>query len=1255
MYLIALHVYDGRNTAEVPAKTGDKRLKLRMVSPQMGSETGFYGAFPTFVVVIEDKSYGVLLTFLPLDPVNGDHLPDIVGLTLTSSGGLLDPLIGRLVVMRGDGNGGFLPQETLAEVTDFILNTLDPPRIKIADLNHDGLNDIITDARFPVLIASNTGGFNLISREHYPKLESLSDFDGDGTLDILSAGNSLNAESEWQRYRNWLQVARGDGAGGFGSPERYYFDPFASSFGVADIDMDGDTDVVVGRDSFTTLAQRNVSVLYNNSIASGAYVPGTGERRFTYDPTFSQLVRVTDELDHKMLYEVDPANGNRLSMTQVVGEVGGSDDVITTYSYTPHGLVDTTTDPLGRVTDYDYDALGRLTQVTYALGTPDQAIERYEYDTTTVAGRAGLVTAFVDANGNRTEYVYDVMNRLLRTVEPDPDGLDPLTSPVTEFEYDPAGNLIKTTDARGNVTENVYDEIDRLIRRIDSDPDGLGGPMDAPVTEFDYDEEGNLITVVDPLGHTTQHEYDARNRRIRTIDPDGGVTEFRYDLDNNLTAVIDPVGNRTSFNYDQRNRLLREVDPLGEETRYVYDPVDNLVQKTDRNGRITRYSYDDLNRLTTETWVGAAGDDNVINYAYDEASNLTSVYDAFSSLAYTYDDRNRVETVDNRRGEATQGTPGAPRVALTYQYDGVGNVLSVADSVNGSAGAATGYVYDDLDRLMTLIQAGPGLADKRVDFAYNSLGQYESINRYRDLAGTQLVVGTSYAYDALNRLDVMRHQNAASQTLNFHDLDYDTASRITRITDIDGAHDYNYDDRDQLVGANHTATGGGEIPVLADENYEYDANGNRLESHLHGTGYVTGRGNRLESDGTYNYEYDDEGNTVTRTRISGTEADGSTMREFVWDHRNRLIAVIDKLPDGTTPTQEVRFTYDALDRRIAKSVDTTPLDAVDAAFTQFVYDREDVILDFVDADGAGPAPLALDQRYLHGPAIDQVLAQDNAAGTVHWHLTDHLGTVKDLSDNLGATAYHATYDSFGRFVDESFGQIPSRYALQSREYDQELGTTYYRTRYYSPSSGRFLTVDGLGFFAGDTNLYRFLTNAPHLYLDPFGFDANDSSILPVDLSPSAQYHLNALLLTLSKDQRLISLADDPFYRTLTNYSGLGFFITPGETRNGVYGLTDWLFELLDIPGSRKEDLFCVAVATEVANAVRRSGLEGITATPIFVPSASTPGRIDPNRLHTQTLVTLPDGSNIVLDYHATLNGLSPLVLPVPPLYGVPTN
>jgi RHS repeat-associated protein len=180
-----------------------------------------------------------------------------------------------------------------------------------------------------------------------------------------------------------------------------------------------------------------------------------------------------------------------------------------------------------------------------------------------------------------------------------------------------------------------------------------------------------------------------------------------------------------------------------------------------------------------------------------------------------------------------------------------------------------------------------------------------------------------------------------------------------------------------------------------------------------------------------------------------------------------------------------------LDRRIAKAADTTPQDAADAAITHFVYDREDVLLEFLDADGAGPNDPVLSLRYLHGPRVDQVLAQENfleqdAELRVLWLLPDHLGTTRDLVDNAGTVRNHIIYDAFGQIVLQTNSAVSSRYLFTGREFDPETEFYYYRARYYDPASGRFLSEDPLRFAAGDENLYRYVRNHPIGATDPTG-------------------------------------------------------------------------------------------------------------------------------------------------------------------------
>jgi YD repeat-containing protein len=124
--------------------------------------------------------------------------------------------------------------------------------------------------------------------------------------------------------------------------------------------------------------------------------------------------------------------------------------------------------------------------------------------------------------------------------------------------------------------------------------------------------------------------------------------------------------------------------------------------------------------------------------------------------------------------------------------------------------------------------------------------------------------------------------------------------QLTSYTGPEGAVNFSYDATSQLTGATGARS----------EGYSYDANGNRTM-----TGYSTGDGNRLTSDGTYTYTYDNEGNLLSKTRIS----DGQ-VTEFVWDYRNRLSGVVVKDAGGAV-LQETVFTYDVNDRRIGKRVD----------------------------------------------------------------------------------------------------------------------------------------------------------------------------------------------------------------------------------------------------------------------------------------------------------------------------------------------
>jgi RHS repeat-associated protein len=138
------------------------------------------------------------------------------------------------------------------------------------------------------------------------------------------------------------------------------------------------------------------------------------------------------------------------------------------------------------------------------------------------------------------------------------------------------------------------------------------------------------------------------------------------------------------------------------------------------------------------------------------------------------------------------------------------------------------------------------------------------------------------------------------------------------------------------------------------------------------------------------------------------------------------------------------------------------------------------------------ASYTLEHRYLYGPAVDQVLAQENVtnpanAVSVLWMLTDNEGTVRDLVDNSGSLVQHYKYDAYGNVISGSNTSL-TRYLYTGREFDATTGLQYNRERWYDPGTGRWLSQDPAGFGAGDANLYRYVGNSPTNHTDPRGTD-----------------------------------------------------------------------------------------------------------------------------------------------------------------------
>jgi RHS repeat-associated protein len=443
---------------------------------------------------------------------------------------------------------------------------------------------------------------------------------------------------------------------------------------------------------------------------------------------------------------------------------------------------------------------------------------------------------------------------------------------------------------------------------------------------------------------------------------------------------------------------------------------------------------------------------------------------------------------------------------LSYAYDAVGNRTSVSDNFGVSVTSS----YDARDLLTARTWEGLGPDSARIEFDYDALGRATQVRRFADDSGLQLVARSTFAFDARWRETDRTHWDALDNILADYDYAYDLADRLISESHHGQTSSYDYDVIDQLLGATHSGQ--------ADESYQFDSNGNRI-----GSGYVVGPNNQILADGTFDYTYDAEGNLATKTELAT-----GYVTTYTYDHRNRLILLREQSPGGIL-LKEFTFVYDVFDRRIAQFVDPDGAGLLPAQTSRYVYDGEHVWADF---DGGG----VIVARYLHGDQLDEILARYRPGQGTAWYLTDHLGTVRDIVDATGAVIQHIDYDSFGNIVFQSAPLFGDRYAFTGREWDAAAGLYYYRARYYDPALGRFISQDPIQFAAGDSNLYRYVSNSPLNATDPLGLAevTEYALILALIVYPIASAPQKCFIKTLTGEM-LIGKAVDT---TLAAFFGL---------------------------------------------------------------------------------------------------------------------
>ena len=196
----------------------------------------------------------------------------------------------------------------------------------------------------------------------------------------------------------------------------------------------------------------------------------------------------------------------------------------------------------GSVT-YSYDRAGRITALNNSVGTASRGYA-YEYDR---AGNQTKKTETGNGEDKVTEYAYDSLNRLSEVTEDD--------GTRTEYSFDAWGNIAEKTyhhpsdyvfelgeTAISGVTEHtvsyVYDEADRLL----SETESVTGSADfSGVRTYAYDDAGNLT------GRTTSGDYGAKSE------------SYVYDAFGKLIKYLENGEEKASYKYNGSGQRVEKT------------------------------------------------------------------------------------------------------------------------------------------------------------------------------------------------------------------------------------------------------------------------------------------------------------------------------------------------------------------------------------------------------------------------------------------------------------------------------------------------------------------------------------------------------------------------------------------------------------------------------------------------------------------------------------------------------------------------
>jgi RHS repeat-associated protein len=498
--------------------------------------------------------------------------------------------------------------------------------------------------------------------------------------------------------------------------------------------------------------------------------------------------------------------------------------------------------------EYDYGQISSTSQCP-------QAAEGGTITAPTTAPTRETVTTYYDSFANAPATVKIYLNGASGTLESETDYSydQSSTSSASAINHDGTNYGPSSTIPRANATT--------VVRKcLQSAPACSSGN---PTTTYSYDETGQVTSMKDPNGNTTQYSH-ADSYTSGT--PPGQTNAY-------LTKETNALGYFTSFAYGYSDgQLTRYTDLNTQITNYTYntppsgctfpDGWDRLSQVKYPDGGTTSYCYNDAAynpstpspSVTTTKKINSASN-YVSTAAFDGTGHtvstiLSSDPSGTDYVDTTYDRLGHVYTVTNPFRTTSDPT----YATNTYTYDALGRVTKI-NYFGGSASSFNdSYTYSGRAvQSVHLVNAGNFTKVSQSD----ALGRLTSVCEVtgaaqmgsqnpaacgQDIAATGFL--TSYIYDALGDLLTVNNAVNFGQARSFT---YDSLSRLTSSQNpelFENVVTYTYDalgDLAQKVAPAPNQTGSATVTTT----YSYDA----LERPT-GVSYSDGK------TPTSNFEYD---------------------------------------------------------------------------------------------------------------------------------------------------------------------------------------------------------------------------------------------------------------------------------------------------------------------------------------------------------------------------------------------------------------